>query len=389
MLALAKLASYQANALLRKRYTVEHQEGNHVIVNAKPAVQFCSNDYLHISTHSNVKKAWIDGAHRYGLGSGASALVSGHTKAHALLEDAFANFLNRDKALLFNSGYHANLGVLATFAHRQTNIIADKLCHASLIDGAMLSRANLRRYAHNNMQQAEQLLAKQKDCSSLLISESIFSIHGDIAKVQTLSALASHYQHFFIVDDAHGIGVLGEKGGGIAEHYQLSQQDLPCLITPLGKALGSMGAIVSGSESTIYALLQFARTYRYSTALPPALCLATLAALDLIQKETWRRQTLTQLIHTFIAESKKRGLTLLSSSPTPIKSILIGSNKEALSLQEALLNKGFFISCIRPPTVPKHETCLRISLNCMHKETQIIQLLDLIAEKRRANAISQ
>lgn len=388
MLALPKLAEYEANFLLRKRYTVEHQDGNRAIVNGQEAIQFCSNDYLHISTNSKVKKAWIEGACHYGLGSGASALVSGYTKAHAALEEAFARFLNRDKALLFNSGYHANLGVVATFANRETTIIADKLCHASLIDGARLSHARLTRYAHNDMQHAEQLLRKPTCVTSLLISESIFSIHGDIANIPALSALTSRHQSFFIVDDAHGIGVLGEKGGGVAEHYQLSQKDLPCLITPLGKALGSMGAIVSGSESTIYALLQFARTYRYSTALPPALCLATLTALELIQKETWRRQILAQLIQFFIVEAKKRDLTLLSSDPTPIKSILIGGSKKTFDLQAALLKKGFFVSCIRPPTVPKHAACLRISLNCMHEEKQITHLLNLIAEKNHAHAVS-
>lgn len=376
-----RLAAYRANSLLRKRYTVEHQNNNHVVVNGIPAIQFCSNDYLQVAQHPRVKKAFADGVTQNGLGSGASALVSGYSRAHFQLEQAFAHFLNREKALLFNSGYHANLGVLTAFADRRSTIIADKLCHASLIDGTLLSRAKYYRYRHHDIQHASQLLEKSKASDTLLVSESIFSIQGDITDVRALAALAKKHHSLLIIDDAHGIGVLGQQGGGISEHQQLSQEDVPCLITPLGKAFGSMGAIVSGSESLIQALMQFARTYRYSTALTPAVCHATLTVLTLIKTESWRRQTLQHLIQFFIREARNRELRLFSEDISPIKSIVIGANEKTIFLQEQLLNQGFFVSCIRPPTVANNEACLRISLNCAHDENQILQLLDCIKER--------
>lgn len=378
------LAQLSANHLLRVRYLIEHDQDGAITSNGKACVNFCGNDYLQLAHHPYVKKALIIGAEKYGLGSGASAMVSGYCKPHYQLEQAFAEFLNRDSAMLFNSGYHANLGVLATLANRNSTIIADKFCHASLIDGAVLSRAQLQRYPHNDMQQAATLLNKHAKKADLLISESIFSIQGDMTDVKTLSALASQHQCTLVVDDAHGIGVLGASGAGITDELQLSQDAVPCLITPLGKAMASMGAIVSGSKAMIETLVQLARTYRYSTALPPAICNASLCALQLLQKETWRRDTLKQLIRFFIKEAKARQLQLFSQDMTPIKSITIGCNLKTLSLQKKLMQRGLFVSCIRPPTVPINSACIRISLNCAHTEGQIRYLLDSLKEEIEA-----
>jgi 8-amino-7-oxononanoate synthase len=378
---LNRIAKADKHSLLRSRYEIEYRNGNLIRIAGKSLINFCSNDYLQIAAHDDVKKAFAESASQFGLGSSASALVSGYSHSHAQLEKAFAVFLKRDRALLFNSGYHANVGVITAFANRHSTVVADKYCHASLNDGALLSRAKYYRYLHNNMQHAEALLHRNQKNNSLLLTESIFSMQGDIAPVQQLKTLARKYNAMLIIDDAHGLGVLGNTGAGITEFLALTQQDIACLITPLGKALGSVGAIVSGSESTIETLLQFSRTYRYSTALPPAICEASLVALNILSEQPWRRVKLQQLCQFFIKECKLRNLKLISDDCTPIKSILVSSSKVALNIQRGLITKGLFVSCIRPNTVPAHLTCIRISLNCMHGESQIIYLLDQLKEK--------
>ncbi|MGB6976262.1 MAG: 8-amino-7-oxononanoate synthase [Gammaproteobacteria bacterium] len=372
-----RLEHYQKSHLLRERYTIEERDGNTTIVNGQQLVNFCSSDYLGIATHPKVKTAFISGVQQYGLGSGSAALIAGFYKPQHQLEEKFAEFLNRDRALFFNSGYHANLGVITTLADRQSVIIADKLCHASILDGIQLSRAKHYRFLHNDLNHAATFINKAKE-NCLLITESVFSMEGDISPVPQLAKLARENKATLLVDDAHGIGVLGKNGGGICEYYRLTQQDVPCLVTPFGKAIGSMGAIVSGSSQLIEAILQFARTYRYSTALPPSVAFATLESLKIIQEETWRREKLNYLIEYFIQQAKVRSLSLITEAITPIKSILIGDTRLALKIKEALIQHGFFVSCIRPPSVAEGTTRIRISLNCAHEEHEISRLLDLI-----------
>jgi 8-amino-7-oxononanoate synthase len=369
------LAQHRANHLLRVRHEIEERAETMVTINGKQLVNFCGNDYLNIATNPAVTHALVRGAEKYGLGSTASQQISGYVTPHRKLEEAMAEFLQRDRALLFNSGYHANLGVLTTFANRTTAVIADKYCHASLHDGALLARARYYRYKHSDLAHAEQWLIQKTSAMqhSLLVTESVFSMQGDIADISRLAQLAQQYHSLLVVDDAHGIGILGEGRGGC---YALSQQAVPCLVTPFGKALGSMGAVVSGSHELIEALLQFARTHRYSTALPPAVCEATLAGLTILKNESWRREKLAHLIQFFIQAAKAKDLRLYSEDATPIKSIIIGTNEKTVYLQEKLAAAGFFVSCIRPPTVPKNFACLRISLSCAHSEEQILQLLD-------------
>jgi 8-amino-7-oxononanoate synthase len=359
------------SSLIRKRHLVE-KIGNHLIlVNQQPLIHFCSNDYLGMATHPSVIRAYTQGAEKYGVGSGSAALISGYSKPHQLLEETFANMLNRDRALLFNSGYHANLGVITTFANKSSTIIADKHCHASIIDGIILSRAKHKRYHHNDYAHAETLLASTNTNNTLLITESVFSMSGGVTNLSLLSKLAAQYNANLIVDDAHGFGILS---------HPLSQQDVPCLMIPFGKSLGSMGAIVSGSHDTIETLLQGARSYRYSTALPPATCCATLEALTILAQEPWRRIKLQQLSAFFINEARSRHLILAAYDETPIKSILIGTNTATVSIQEKLMQDGFYVSCIRPPTVPVNSARIRISLNCFHTEEQITALLDKVKE---------
>jgi 8-amino-7-oxononanoate synthase len=363
-----QLDDFESKGLTRYRYPIDHYQNDFI--------NFSGNDYLALTKHPAIKQAFIASANKYGLGSGASPQLSGYTTAHQRLEEAFAEHLNRQRAILFNSGYHANLGVITTLATRKSTIIADKYCHASIIDAIVLSRANHLRYAHNDIDQAINLLQKNPD--SLVVTESVFSIQGTITPINKLAPAAMAQNSFLIVDDAHGIGVLGAKGRGICEHFNLSQTTIPCLITPLGKAFASMGAIVSGSNELIEALLQFAKPYRYSTAIPAAICDATFTAMQIMRMESWRIEQLNARIQFFIKEALARELSLTSLDLTPIKSIIVKSNNAALSLQSHLKDAGFLVSCIRPPTVPAHQAMMRISLNCEHTETQIISLLDEI-----------
>lgn len=367
---LKRLDEHKSRVLLRERHIIENRDNAILSLQGKSVVDFTSNDYLNLANNSDIKKAFIDGVQKYGLGSGSSAFISGYFKPHQQLEEAFCEFLNRDKAILFNSGYHANLGVLTALTHKNSVIIADKLCHASIIDGILLSRAKYHRFRHHDTKHAATLVKQHKN--PILVTESIFSMQGNITDIKSLSALKAT----LIVDDAHGIGILGKSGKGICEHQNLTQKDVACLVMPLGKSFGSFGAIVSGSHDMIEAILQFSRTYCFTTALPPAISYATLTSLKIMQQESWRREELHRLINLFVKGAHERGLSLISSDQTPIKSILVGSNSIALEIQKNLLQKGMLVSCIRPPTVPANTSRIRISLNCMHTEAQVTQLLD-------------
>ncbi|ACJ20075.1 aminotransferase class I/II-fold pyridoxal phosphate-dependent enzyme [Coxiella burnetii] len=372
-----KLQRHTQSALLRKRIVVAKRKEAWVNINGRDCINFCSNDYLGLASHPAVKAAFIRGIQQYGAGSGSSALISGYFKPQQMLEEKFAAFLNRDRAIFFNSGYLANLGVMTSLADRKQIIFSDKLCHASLLDAIQLSRAKHYRYPHQNFEQLKFLMSSKR--AHFLLTEGIFSMEGDITPLPSIIDLISAKDILLIVDDAHGIGVLGKNGGGICEYWNLTQTELPCLITPLGKAFGCAGAVVSGRSDLVEAVLQFSRSYRNTTALPPALALAILQSLEIIQTETWRREKLTALSQTFIQYSKKNGLKLISDDPTPIKCLQVSDNKKTQIIQEALINFGFFVSCIRPPSVPAGSARIRISLGCFHTETQIVQLLDRLA----------
>lgn len=369
----------QAIDLIRTRSVIHHRENNQVTLEKKSLVNFASNDYLCLASHPLLKKAFIRGVQQYGLGSASSALISGYYRSHQMLEEKFAEFLKRDKAIVFNSGYLANIGTITTLINRQGTIFADKLCHSSILDGMQLSRAKCIRYSHNNMKQLASLINKKSD-HNLLITESVFSMEGDLSPINQIVKTIRGHKIFLIVDDAHGAGVLGKNGGGICEFYNLSAADVPCLVVPLGKTFATMGAIVAGSHDFIESLVQFSKTYRYTTAFPPAIANATIAALKIIETESWRRDKLQSLIKFFIMQAKKRSLHLMSEDLTPIKSLFIGNNKRVMTIKHFLSLNGILIACIRPPTVPQGTARIRISLNFMHTEKDILRLLDLIAE---------
>lgn len=375
-----KLNQWNTLNLVRKRNAITHRESANNIVHIKdhPCINFCSNDYLGLIQHPKLVTAFVQGAKQYGFGSGSSSLVSGYFDSQREIEARFAAWLQVDNAILFNSGYLANIGVIGALANRNTTIFSDKLCHTSLLDGIQLSRAKHYRYRHCDSTHLRQLASTHKP--DLIITESLFSMEGNIAPIKEIVTLAHQQQSGLIIDDAHGIGVLGKKGGGICEHAQLNQSAFSCLIAPLGKAFNGMGAIVAGNDETMQAVLQFSKSYCYSTALPPAISVGLQAALDIVIEEQWRRDQLNSIIQFFIRHAHERELTLTSSELTPIKCILIGGNTEVMKLQNKLLSKGFYISAIRPPTVPPKTARLRISLNCLHTEQQIIQLLDAIFE---------
>lgn len=355
--------------LWRERYLAEDRADH---------LNFSSNDYLAIRHDPRVKKAFIEGVERYGLGSGSAMLVNGYHRAHQMLEEAFAEFLQRDRCLLFNSGYHANLGVITTFAHRHTTVASDKWCHASLLDAIQLSRAKYKRFAHAQPNTLSETLPP----NSLIVSESVFSMQGDICPTDELTRLARTAHSTLVLDDAHGVGVLGENGRGIVEYKNLNQRDVPVLISPLGKALGSMGAIVSGTQDMIETLIQNARSFRYTTALAPAIAHATCTALKLVQDKS-RREKLRANIAFFNATTQAYALPLLSTDETPIRSILIGCSMRAQLIQDACLRAGLNVVCMRPPTVPANRACLRISLSCGHSQSDMLKLLNSLQTEIR------
>lgn len=338
----------------------------------KSLINFASNDYLCISSHSKVKQALIEYATEYGFGSGSSTLICGYTKLHEKFEKDFAEFVERDRAILLNSGYHANLAAITLLANKDTCILSDKLCHASIIDGIALSKAKLCRFRHNDVSHAKSLFKS----NALLITESVFSMEGDIAPVQELATLSSGN---IIVDDAHGFGILGKNGRGVVEHAD----NIKCLITPLGKALGGLGGVISGSTDLIEAVIQFSRTYKYTTALPPSVVGALIAALEVLKTESWRRHKLIELCNFFIEQCRILSIPLISDAITPIMSIIIGENNKALLLKEKLRVLGLLVSCIRVPTISKGSERLRISLNCSHDEKSISRLLEGIAKNAK------
>jgi 8-amino-7-oxononanoate synthase len=376
-----KLATHQEKQLTRTRNPITSRTHNLIELQGKQLINFSHNDYLSIAQHPHVTAAFIAGANQFGLGSSSSPVLSGFYQPNQLLEEKFAQFIQADRAILFNSGYHANLGVISTLANRQSLILADKFCHASILDGIQLSRAKLIRFRHNDLNHLETLL-KQAKQPCLIITESIFGMEGDISPIHHIAALAKDYHATLIVDDAHGIGVLGQQGRGIREWYNLTQVDIPCLITPLGKAFGSSGALVSGSHEIIDAISQFARTYLFSTALPPAIASATLVSLDLVEQETWRREKLQEIIEYFMAQAQSHALPIISQHLTPIKSIIIGDASATLQIQQNLLEHGFYVSCIRPPTVPEGTSRIKISLNCQHTTEEISSLLEQLSYAR-------
>lgn len=346
------------------------------IFDDKTVVNFCSNDYLGLAKNETVIAAFKKAVDIYGIGSGSAHLICGHSNTHHVLEEELAEFTGRERALLFSTGYMANVGTINALLERGDNVFEDKLNHASLIDGGLSSGANFKRYPHADLKQLEKLLSTASG-QKLIVTDGVFSMDGDVAPLRELTALSKQNAALLMVDEAHGFGVLGKTGGGLIEQLNLTQNDVPILMGTLGKAFGTFGAFVAGSETLIETLIQSARTYIYTTALPPAIAEATRASLKIVIHETWRREKLQALITQFKTGAEQLNLPLMPSD-SPIQPLLIGDSFRATQISQQLLESGFLVSAIRPPTVPKNKARLRITLSALHEFDDVSRLLETL-----------
>ena len=346
-------------------------------IDGREYLNFCSNDYLGLAAHPRVIERFRRAATEYGVGSGASHLVCGHSAPHHALEEALAEFTGRERALLFSSGYMANTGILTSLLQRGDYVFEDRLNHASLLDGGLHSGARFQRFPHNDVA-ALQARLSAADGPRLVVVDGVFSMDGDTAPLPALADLCRSQDAWLMVDDAHGFGVLGERGAGSTEEAGLAPDAVPVLMATLGKALGTAGAFVAGSELLIEGLIQQSRNYIYTTALPPAVAAASLEALTLVSEEPWRRQHLAGLIGRFRRGAGQLELPLMPSA-SAIQPLLVGDAVRAVALSERLRASGFLIGAIRPPTVPAGTSRLRITLSAAHSESQVDQLLAQLA----------
>lgn len=366
------------SGLLRRLQTVEPVRGPRVRVEGRELLGFCSNDYLGLADHPDVIAALAAGARRDGVGSTAAHLICGHRGVHAELERALAEWTGREAALLFTSGVMANLGVMQALLHKGDVCVQDRLNHASLIDAARASGARLLRYPHADVEAASRQLCTLPDAAAMLATDGVFSMDGDLAPLAPLAALCARERASLMVDDAHGLGVLGDQGAGSIAAAGLSQADVPVLMGTLGKALGCAGAFVAGSAELIDGLIQFARSYIYTTAMPSALAAAGTTALDLARTEDWRRHKLRELIARFRLGAQQLNLPLLDSS-TPIQPLMVGDAERASAICAGLRKCGLLVVAIRPPTVAAGQARLRITLSAAHEDADIDRLLDALA----------
>jgi 8-amino-7-oxononanoate synthase len=377
--AKTRLEDISAQGLLRKHRTIDGPQGPVININGRDILNFCSNDYLGLASHPALIASVKQGVERYGVGGGASRLVCGNSSAHTRLEERLAQFTGRERALVFSTGYMANLALINVFSGRAGLVIGDRLNHASLIDAALLAGATLRRYKHADPQSLRNVLEKTANAGNrLVVTESVFSMDGDIAPLPAIAAACSAAQTPLLVDDAHGFGVLGKSGRGALEHFGLDSQAVPLMMATFGKALGAFGAFIAGDAELIECLIQSGRTYIYTTALPPALAKAACCAIDLVERERWRADHLNALIDRFRRGATKLGLAA-SPGSTPIQPLLIGDAQRAVEISDDLFEKGIFIAAIRPPTVPRNTARLRISLTAAHTEEQVDRLLSALS----------
>ena len=380
------IAQRKANSLYRARLTVDSPSGPLVNVDGERLLSFCSNDYLGLANHPVLKKAFVDAAEKWGVGSGSAHLVTGHTQLHHELEQRLAEFTGRERALLFSSGYMANLALVNAFTAKQDEIYQDRLNHASLIDAGNLSPSKMRRYQHCDVASLERMLASQQTGEKMILTDTVFSMDGDIAPLDQIAEKAAEHDALFAVDDAHGFGVLGDSGAGSLEHFQLNTDQVPLLMCTLGKAMGCAGAFIAGDEIYIETLIQKARSYIYTTAQPAAIAAAALAAIQLQTQESWRREKVLALAARFKQGAKQLGLPLLDSI-TPIQPLITGTSEAASKWAQALRKNGILVTAIRPPTVPQNTARLRITFSAEHTEQQVDQLLEALEAISSGNAL--
>ena len=373
-----RLGEIEREGLYRRRKTLESPQAAEVLVEGRRLVNFCSNDYLGLASHPAVVDALKRGASEFGVGAGAAHLICGHGGPHHALEEELAAFVCRDRALLFSTGYMANLGVISALVGRGDIVFEDRLNHASLLDGARLSGARLKRYRHLDTRQLQAELSGTELDHGLIASDGVFSMDGDLAPVAELAMLAKQHAAWLMIDDAHGVGVLGEGGRGLLELTGQGQESVPILVGTLGKALGTFGAFVAGSHDLIEYLIQRARTYIYTTALPPSMAEATRSSLFLLQEESWRRVRLAERIEQFRRGARQLNLKLMDSM-SPIQPLVLGDNRAVMAASNQLRASGFWVGAIRPPTVPEGTARLRITLTAQHSADQVDCLLDALS----------
>jgi len=393
-----KLKVIAEAGLYRSRRVIDSPQGINLLIDGKNCVNFCSNDYLGLANHPEVVSAFKTAVDRYGVGSGSAHLICGHSTSHHALEEELAAFTGRDRALLFSTGYMANIGVMSALLGRGDAVFEDRLNHASLLDGGLMSGARFKRYAHADVENLTVHLNKATG-NKLIVTDGVFSMDGDFAPLQVLSDTAKAGAAWLMVDDAHGLGVMGERGGGLLEYYGLNQEDVPILMGTLGKGFGTFGAFIAGSDALIETLIQKARTYIYTTALPPAVAEATRASLKIVIAENWRRDKLKKLADRFRVGAGQLGLALVNPSvgwvsdsvtqqsedhiTFAIQPIIIGDSQRAVAISNDLLKSGFWVSAIRPPTVPKGSARLRVTFSALHEEYLVDRLLDALDKAAR------
>lgn len=378
----ADLQQRRKQGLYRRRLVMQSAQSVECQINGNKLLSFCSNDYLGLANHPAIKQAFIQATEQYGVGSGSAHLVNGHSQLHHDCEQMLAEYTGRERALLFSTGYMANLAITSALLSRNDFVFQDKLNHASLIDSAQLSRAKFLRYAHNDLDQLEQQLQQAQqtkpEARRLIMTDAVFSMDGDCADIKPMSMLAQQYDSWLMIDDAHGFGVLGDRGAGLCEAEQLSQQQVPVLMATLGKAVGVSGAFVAGSEVLIETLIQRARSYIFTTASPPAIAAAVMKSIELIAHEAWRREKLQQNISYLKQQAALLDIALMPSN-TAIQPVVIGDNHACLSISQQLFEQGLHVAAIRPPTVPEGSARLRITLSAAHELAHIDRLLQALS----------
>ncbi|ODS61300.1 MAG: 8-amino-7-oxononanoate synthase [Arenimonas sp. SCN 70-307] len=376
-IALAR-AERAARDALRPRRMIEGREGARVLVDGRPLVNFCGNDYLGLGQHLDVVAALQEAAAWHGVGSTGSALVCGHHAEHAAFENDMAQWLGYERGLFFGSGYQANLAVMQSLLADGDLCVQDKLNHACLLDGARLSGAELKRYPHGDVEAAMRQLMSRREGAAMLTTDGVFSMDGDQAPLADLALVARTQDALLYVDDAHGIGVLGPEGRGSLAVAGLGAREVPLLLLPLGKAFGGQGAMLLGSEALVGHVAETARPYLFSTAPAPAMAAAMRASLKLVRREAWRRAKLMSLVMRFRRGAAARGLPVQESF-TPIQPVVLGDNARALAASKALEAAGYLVAAIRPPTVPEGQARLRITLSTDHAEADVDGLLEALA----------
>ena len=371
------LQERKANHLYRSRRVSDSQQQPVMVIDGRQVLCFCSNDYLGLANHPEVKAAFIKGVETYGAGSGAAHLINGHSRAHHALEEELADFSGYPRALLFSTGYMANLAIAQSLLERGDTVLEDRLNHASLLDGGLLSGARLMRYAHNDADDLARKLSSRESGEKLVMTDGVFSMDGDIADLPAIAKTCTDHDAWLMVDDAHGIGVLGDHGKGSLEHYKLSSADIPVYMATLGKALGTAGAFIAGGDDLIETLIQKARSYIYTTASPPAVAEATRASLNIIQSQPELRSQLNDNIRYFRNSCKQQGIAL-TPSKTAIQPVILGETEKTVAASEQLFADDILVTAIRPPTVPEGTARLRITLSAQHSHAHIDKLIEAL-----------